>query len=694
MPSKRSERVSNIDSERTDGAARARSGRRVSSSRAATNSSGSNATRSSARLADADQLHRDAELGLDGEHDAALGGAVELGEHDAGDVDRLGELAGLREAVLAGGRVEHEQHLLERAGRAVDDAAELLSSSMRLTLVCSRPGGVDEHEVGAAARRPRSSRRTRPSRDRRLPGPARARRRRARPSARAARRRRRGTCRRRRARRVWPSSTSRCGELGDGRGLARRRSRPRTSRRSARRGVERAARGRRRRRAASTSSVVQQRRAARRSRRPSRSAGPRLHVVEDPLGRRACRRRRAAAPPRARPRSRRRCVPRPRERAGERGRGSCRAGRAAGGRLDLARPRLGVDDLGFDRRRSTSAARPPVARLGGAAASGGACGARRAPRADAAAADGPSPSRDQHDREEEDRRMTTMRGGHRAPIYGSAAGGSAFGAVGDRRSDGRPIPASSSAALIRARSSRATATARAVGLHRRGGSRTWSGADLTRCPSTSGSASDHRARSRGRRQTASAALRITSVAALDVGRRSATGDVEHRTRPLLRLVADAQDLAVRDVPHDALDVAQARRAQAHALDGAGLATPVSMTSPTPYWSSMSMKMPGEEVRHDACAPKPSATPMIARAGDERREVRCRARRGSMSTAIAQIDDATTMLRSDRADRLGPLRPRRTLRDRRRVEQRQPVCADRRDPLRRSARCRCFARPGG
>ena len=63
------------------------------------------------------------ELGLDGEHDAALGGAVELGEHDAGDVDRLGELARLGEAVLAGGGVEHEQHLLERARRAVDDAA-------------------------------------------------------------------------------------------------------------------------------------------------------------------------------------------------------------------------------------------------------------------------------------------------------------------------------------------------------------------------------------------------------------------------------------------------------------------------------------------------------------------------------------------------------------------------------------------
>jgi hypothetical protein len=41
-------------------------------------------------LSEADQLDRHAELALDGDDDAALGGAVELGEHDAGDVDDLG----------------------------------------------------------------------------------------------------------------------------------------------------------------------------------------------------------------------------------------------------------------------------------------------------------------------------------------------------------------------------------------------------------------------------------------------------------------------------------------------------------------------------------------------------------------------------------------------------------------------------
>src|SRR6202021_1253117 len=65
-------------------------------------------------LAEADQLDRHAELALHGDDDAALGGAVELGEHDAGDVDRLGEDPALPEPVLPGGRVQPEQPLPHR----------------------------------------------------------------------------------------------------------------------------------------------------------------------------------------------------------------------------------------------------------------------------------------------------------------------------------------------------------------------------------------------------------------------------------------------------------------------------------------------------------------------------------------------------------------------------------------------------
>src|SRR6478736_127708 len=46
--------------------------------------------------------------------DAALGRAVQLGQHDAGDVDHLGEHPSLAKPVLPGGRVEHQQHLVDR----------------------------------------------------------------------------------------------------------------------------------------------------------------------------------------------------------------------------------------------------------------------------------------------------------------------------------------------------------------------------------------------------------------------------------------------------------------------------------------------------------------------------------------------------------------------------------------------------
>src|SRR5664279_3751897 len=75
-------------------------------------------------FAEADQLDRDAELALHLHDDAALRGSVELGEHDAGDVDHLSERTGLDEAVLAGGGVENEQHLGDR-GDLLDDPLHL-----------------------------------------------------------------------------------------------------------------------------------------------------------------------------------------------------------------------------------------------------------------------------------------------------------------------------------------------------------------------------------------------------------------------------------------------------------------------------------------------------------------------------------------------------------------------------------------
>src|SRR3954451_12098943 len=66
------------------------------------------------RLADADQLHGDAELARDGERDAALRRAVELGQDDAVDRHGLGEELRLAQAVLTGRGVDGEQRLVGR----------------------------------------------------------------------------------------------------------------------------------------------------------------------------------------------------------------------------------------------------------------------------------------------------------------------------------------------------------------------------------------------------------------------------------------------------------------------------------------------------------------------------------------------------------------------------------------------------
>src|SRR3954465_14061209 len=65
-------------------------------------------------LADADQLDGDAQLIGDGQRDAALGGAVELGEDDAGDPDSLAEQLRLPDAVLTRRGVDGHQRLVRR----------------------------------------------------------------------------------------------------------------------------------------------------------------------------------------------------------------------------------------------------------------------------------------------------------------------------------------------------------------------------------------------------------------------------------------------------------------------------------------------------------------------------------------------------------------------------------------------------
>src|SRR3989442_5381030 len=62
-------------------------------------------------FADAGVDDREFEFGGDGEDDAALGGAVELGEDDASDVGGFGEEAGSFQGVLPCGRVPDTEGL-------------------------------------------------------------------------------------------------------------------------------------------------------------------------------------------------------------------------------------------------------------------------------------------------------------------------------------------------------------------------------------------------------------------------------------------------------------------------------------------------------------------------------------------------------------------------------------------------------
>src|SRR6266849_6147702 len=92
-------------------------------------------------LADPDQLDRYPQLLVDPDRDAALGGAVELGQHEAGEPDRLVEHARLLEPVLARGRFQHHEGFVGGAGHlAGQHALEL---------------GQLVHEVGLGVQAPR-----------------------------------------------------------------------------------------------------------------------------------------------------------------------------------------------------------------------------------------------------------------------------------------------------------------------------------------------------------------------------------------------------------------------------------------------------------------------------------------------------------------------------------------------------------
>src|SRR6185295_7719407 len=98
--------------------------------------------------AETDQLHRHLQLANDAHDDSALGGAVELGQADAGETDRLVKHPGLGEAVLPGRRVEDHECLVRSAGKlAFDDAPNLgeLVHQVRLRVQAARR--IDDKDV-------------------------------------------------------------------------------------------------------------------------------------------------------------------------------------------------------------------------------------------------------------------------------------------------------------------------------------------------------------------------------------------------------------------------------------------------------------------------------------------------------------------------------------------------------------------
>ena len=67
-------------------------------------------------FAQTDELYWDTELSLDRESNATFRRAVELRQHDTGQLSHITELLGLHQAILPGRGVENEKHLSDDAG--------------------------------------------------------------------------------------------------------------------------------------------------------------------------------------------------------------------------------------------------------------------------------------------------------------------------------------------------------------------------------------------------------------------------------------------------------------------------------------------------------------------------------------------------------------------------------------------------
>ena len=82
----------------------------------------------------------------------AARGAVELGDDQASELHRIIEGLDLRQHVLAGVAVEHQQHLVGCAIHGfADHPPDLLQLFHQMGLGGQTAGGIDHHDAGAAS---------------------------------------------------------------------------------------------------------------------------------------------------------------------------------------------------------------------------------------------------------------------------------------------------------------------------------------------------------------------------------------------------------------------------------------------------------------------------------------------------------------------------------------------------------------
>ena len=85
---------------------------------------------------------------MNGHDDATFGRAIELGQHDSGEIGGFGEFAGLDQAVLSGRRIDHEQRLGHGARPLLCDTSNFGKFVHQVGLGVQASGGVGHDNVG------------------------------------------------------------------------------------------------------------------------------------------------------------------------------------------------------------------------------------------------------------------------------------------------------------------------------------------------------------------------------------------------------------------------------------------------------------------------------------------------------------------------------------------------------------------